>query len=81
MTERELAEGYFLLKKEFYSLSNICRRITKFREISYPSFAQFMYVVFNNIAGRQTLVDSYKTMDMPVSKTCSQAISPLPFFP
>ncbi|KPJ70623.1 hypothetical protein AMJ52_09670, partial [candidate division TA06 bacterium DG_78] len=68
MTERELAEGYFFLKKEFYSLSNICRRITRFSEISYPSLAQFMYAVFNNIAGRQTLIDSYKTPDMPVSK-------------
>lgn len=71
MTERELAEGYFLLKKEFYSLSNICRRITRLNEISYPGFAQFMYIVFNNIAGRQTLIDSYKTIDMPVSTTSS----------
>jgi hypothetical protein len=71
MTERELAEGYFFLKKEFYSLSNICRRITRLGEISYPGLAQFMYVIFNNIAGRQTLIDSYKTMDMPVSKTYS----------
>jgi len=71
MTERELAEGYFFLKKEFYSLSNICRRITRLSEISYPGLAQFMYVVFNNIAGRQTLIDSYKTMDMPFLKTYS----------
>jgi len=71
MTERELAEGYFYLKKEFYTLSNICRRITRLSEISYPGLAQFMYVVFNNIAGRQTLIDSYKTIDMPVSKTYS----------
>jgi radical SAM superfamily enzyme YgiQ (UPF0313 family) len=71
MTERELAEGYFSLKKEFYSLSNICRRITRLREISYPGFAQFMYIVFNNIAGRQTLIDSYKTIDMPVSGASS----------
>jgi len=68
MTERELAEGYFFLKKEFYSLSNICRRITRLSEISYPGLAQFMYVIFNNIAGRQTLIDSYKTLEMPVSK-------------
>jgi len=68
MTGRELAEGYFFLKKEFYSLSNICRRITRLREILYPGLAQFMYVIFNNIAGRQTLIDSYKTLDMPVSK-------------
>jgi len=71
MTERELAEGYFFLKKEFYSLSNICRRITRLSEISDPGFAQFMYIVFNNIAGRQTLIDSYKTIDMPVSTTSS----------
>jgi radical SAM superfamily enzyme YgiQ (UPF0313 family) len=71
MTERELAEGYFLLKKEFYSLSNICRRITRLSEISYPGFAQLMYVLFNNIAGSQTLIDSYKTIAMPVSKCCS----------
>jgi len=71
MTERELAEGYFFLKKEFYSLSDICRRITRLSEISYPGFAQFMYAIFNNIAGRQTLVDSYKTIGMPVSKTYS----------
>ena len=68
MTERELAEGYFFLKKEFYSLSNICRRITRLSEISYPDLAQFIYVIFNNIAGRQTLIDSYKTLEMPVSK-------------
>jgi radical SAM superfamily enzyme YgiQ (UPF0313 family) len=71
MTERELAEGYFFLKKEFYSLSNICRRITRLSEISNPGLAQFIYVVFNNIAGRQTLIDSYKTLDIPISKTCS----------
>jgi radical SAM superfamily enzyme YgiQ (UPF0313 family) len=71
MTERELAESYFFLKKEFYSMSNICRRITRFSEISSPGLAQFIYVVFNNIAGRQTLIDSYKTLDMPFSKTCS----------
>jgi radical SAM superfamily enzyme YgiQ (UPF0313 family) len=69
MTEQELAERYFFLKKEFYSLSNICRRITRLNDISSPGFAQFMYVVFNNIAGRQLLIDSYKTMDMPVWKT------------
>jgi len=68
MTERELAEGYFFLKKEFYSLSNICRRITRLSEIPYPGLAQFIYVIFNNIAGRQTLIDSYKTLEMPVSK-------------
>lgn len=71
MTERELAEGYFLLKKEFYSLSNICRRIARFQDISNPGLAQFLYVIFNNIAGRQTLIDSYRTLNMPLSKICS----------
>jgi radical SAM superfamily enzyme YgiQ (UPF0313 family) len=71
MTERELAEGYFLFKKEVYSLNNIYRRIARLNEISNPGFAQFMYVVFNNIAGRQTLIDSYKTMDMLDPKTRS----------
>lgn len=68
MTERELAEGYYFLKKEFYSLNNICRRITRLSGISFPSFAQFIYVIFNNIAGKQILIDSYKTLDMPASK-------------
>jgi radical SAM superfamily enzyme YgiQ (UPF0313 family) len=71
MTERELAEGYFFLKKEFYSLSNIARRVARLSEISYPGFAQFMFILFNNIAGKQTLIDSYKAIDMPVSKSCS----------
>jgi radical SAM superfamily enzyme YgiQ (UPF0313 family) len=70
MTERELAEGYFYLKKEFYSLNNICRRISRLRDILYPGLAQFIYVVFNNIAGRQTLIDSYETIDKSVSKSC-----------
>jgi len=68
MTERELAEGYFSLKKEFYSLSNICRRITRLSEIPYLGLVQFIYAIFNNVAGRQTLIDSYKTLDMPVLK-------------
>ena len=69
MTERELAEGYFSIKKEFYSLSNICRRITRLQEILNPGFTQFLYVILNNIAGRQTLIDSYKALDMPVSNS------------
>ncbi len=64
MTVRELAEGYFYLKKEFYTLSNICRRITRLSEISYPGLVQFFYATFNNIAGKKTLVESYKTMNM-----------------
>jgi radical SAM superfamily enzyme YgiQ (UPF0313 family) len=67
MTERELAEGYFSVKKDFYSLSNICRRITTLREVLHPGLVQFIYAIFNNIAGRQTLIDSYKTLDMPIS--------------
>jgi radical SAM superfamily enzyme YgiQ (UPF0313 family) len=68
MTERKLAEGYFSLKKEFYSLSNICRRITRLSEMPYPGLVQFIYAIFNNVAGRQTLIDSYKTLDMSVLK-------------
>ena len=64
MTEYELAEGYFYLKKEFYSLNNICRRITRLAEISNPGLGQFLYVLFNNIAGKQTLIDAYQTIDM-----------------
>jgi radical SAM superfamily enzyme YgiQ (UPF0313 family) len=62
MTERELGEGYHFLRKEFYSLGNICRRIARLNEISSPDFAQLMYAVFNNIAGRQTLIDSFKSL-------------------
>jgi len=69
MTERELAEGYFSLKKEFYSLSNICRRITRLQEILNPGLTQYLYVILNNIAGRQTLIDSYKALDMSVSSS------------
>ncbi len=64
MTERELAEGYFYLKKDFYSLNNICRRIARLTEISFPGLVQFLYATFNNIAGKQTLIESYKTMNM-----------------
>lgn len=62
MTSRELAEGYFDLKKEYSSLSNICRRIMRFGEIPHPGIPQFLYVLFNNIAGAQTLTEAYKTM-------------------
>jgi len=68
MTVRELAEGYFLLKKELYSWNNIGRRITRLGEVTNPDVAQFLYVIFNNIAGRQTLIDSYKTLDMSILK-------------
>jgi len=64
MTGRELSEGYFHLKKEFYSLSNICRRITRFSEIPHPGIPQFFYMLFNNIAGAQTLYEAYKTMNI-----------------
>ena len=64
LTERELSEGYFCLKKEFYSLNNMCRRITWLSEIAQPGLAQFFYAIFNNIAGRQTLVESHKAMNV-----------------
>lgn len=63
MTERELAEAYFRLKKEFYSYSGICRRITRLTDIPHASLVQFFYTTFNNIAGRQTLIESYKSMN------------------
>lgn len=62
MTSRELAEGYFNLKREYYSLSNICRRIMRFGDIPHPGIPQFLYVLFNNIGGAQTLPEAYKTM-------------------
>jgi hypothetical protein len=62
MTSRELAEGYFYLKKEYSSLSNICRRLMRFGDIPHPGLPQFFYVLFNNIAGAQTLTETYKTM-------------------
>lgn len=68
MTERELAEGNLLLRKEYYSLSNICRRIARLGKIANPDLAQFMYAVFNNIAGRQIVIDSFKAMEIPGSK-------------
>ncbi|MEO0136261.1 MAG: radical SAM protein [candidate division WOR-3 bacterium] len=65
MTVEELIEGYYLLKKEFYSISKICERILYLGEISNPGLVQFFYAIFNNIAGRQITVDSipenYKT--------------------
>jgi len=64
MTGRELAEAYFCLRKDFYSLSNICRRITRLTDISHTGLVQFFYTTFNNIAGRQTLIESYKSMNV-----------------
>ncbi|UCG92068.1 MAG: B12-binding domain-containing radical SAM protein [candidate division WOR-3 bacterium] len=64
MTGTELAEGYFNLKKEFYSLTNICRRVTRLTEISHPGLVQFFYSTFNNIAGKQTMLESYNAMNM-----------------
>ncbi|MCX7995242.1 MAG: B12-binding domain-containing radical SAM protein [candidate division WOR-3 bacterium] len=65
MTVEELIKGYHFLKKEFYSLSNICKRIIRLSEISNPGLVQFFYAVFNNIAGRQITLESvpnnYKT--------------------
>lgn len=58
MTIKELIEGYHLLKREFYSISNICKRIIRLSEISNPGLVQFFYAVFNNIAGRQITPES-----------------------
>jgi hypothetical protein len=63
MTEKELAEGYYDLKKEFYTLSNICKRVVRFSEIPHPGVPQFFYMLFNNIAGAQTLFEAYKSMN------------------
>ena len=62
VTETELAEGYFYLKKEFYSLSSMYRRITRLSEIAQPGLVQFFYTVFNNAAGRQTLFEAHDAM-------------------
>jgi radical SAM superfamily enzyme YgiQ (UPF0313 family) len=51
MTERELGEGYHFLRKEFYSLGNICRRVARLSEISSPDFAQLMYAVLTMLQG------------------------------
>ncbi|MEO0227415.1 MAG: radical SAM protein [candidate division WOR-3 bacterium] len=53
MSVEELTDGYYRLKKEFYSISSICRRIARLQEISHPGLVQFFYAVFNNIAGRK----------------------------
>jgi radical SAM superfamily enzyme YgiQ (UPF0313 family) len=59
MTEKELAEGYFQFKKEFYSLSKLCKRVIQLKEISHPGLTQLMYATFNNIAGKETLHESH----------------------
>lgn len=74
MTCQELAEGYFNLKKEYFSLSNVCRRLMKFGNIPHPGLPQFFYVLFYNIAGAQTMSENYKTLkdfqgQNPVSKS------------
>ncbi len=58
MTVDELIEGYHFLKKEFYSISNICKRICRLGEISNAGLVQFFYAVFNNIAGRKIIPES-----------------------
>jgi len=58
MTVDELIEGYYLLKKEFYSVSNICKRICRLSEIPHFGLVQFFYAVFNNIGGRQITPES-----------------------
>ncbi len=68
MTAEELAEGYYHLKKEFYSTSNILRHVIRLKEMPHLGLAQFLYATFNNIAGRQTLIESYKGMSLPQEK-------------
>jgi len=58
MTVDDLISGYHLLKKEFYSISNICRRVARLNEIANPGLVQFFYAVFNNIAGRKITPES-----------------------
>jgi radical SAM superfamily enzyme YgiQ (UPF0313 family) len=58
MTVDELIEGYHLLKKEFYSVSNICKRVLRLSEIPHFGLVKFFYAVFNNIAGRQITPES-----------------------
>ncbi len=59
MTVEELIDGYHLLKREFYAVSNICRRILRLSEIANPGLVQFFYAVFNNIAGKKITPESY----------------------
>ncbi|MGQ9817075.1 MAG: B12-binding domain-containing radical SAM protein [bacterium] len=59
MTIEQLINGYHLLKKEFYSISSICERVVRLKEISHPGLVQFFYAVFNNIAGRQITPESH----------------------
>uniref|UniRef100_A0A7C4XED3 B12-binding domain-containing radical SAM protein n=1 Tax=candidate division WOR-3 bacterium TaxID=2052148 RepID=A0A7C4XED3_UNCW3 len=60
MSVEELIDGYYQLKKEFYSISNICRRIARLSEISNPGLVQFFYAVFNNLAGRKITPEAFK---------------------
>ncbi len=60
MTVDELIEGYYLLKKEFYSISNICKRVLRLGEIPHFGLVQFFYAVFNNIAGRKIIAESVR---------------------
>ncbi len=59
MSVEELIDGYYRLKREFYSISNICRRIARLQEISYPGLVQFFYALFNNLAGRKITPEAH----------------------
>lgn len=58
MSVEQLIAGYHFLKKEFYSISNICQRVARLSEISHPGLVQFFYAVFNNIGGKQITPES-----------------------
>lgn len=58
MSVEQLIAGYHLLKKEFYSISNICKRIARLSDIAHPGLVQFFYAVFNNIGGKQITPES-----------------------
>lgn len=61
MNVEQLIAGYHFLKKEFYSISNICKRIVRLNEISHFGLVQFFYAVFNNIGGKQITPESGTT--------------------
>lgn len=61
MSVEQLIAGYHFLKKEFYSISNICKRIVRLNEISHFGLVQFFYAVFNNIGGKQITPESGTT--------------------
>ena len=52
MTPSELAEGYYHVKKEFYSLSSMLRHLTFLLQVSHLCWAQMVFSFLNNLAGR-----------------------------